>query len=125
MGVSVVWPTIVSPAQAGMFVWPTFFAGWIVDAVLFRAAERRDRMRVTACDYMVCAGCRYDLRGLGEARVFPECRTEFERESLRAFWVKAWSDTGFSAAPTTPLEPGGVGGTAIVTHHPPATSPPR
>ncbi len=61
---------------------------FIVDGYLTYSRHIRLKRRVLAADYSVCYGCGYDLRGLPEVHLCPECGDDYEMDKLHEAWQK-------------------------------------
>lgn len=86
----------VAPGWVGMLIHQVTFAG-LAMTVVSLVAERR-RGRVVARDLRECTRCGFDLRGLGDRGLCPECRRAFTARALRAYWL-----TTLAIGPTVSL----------------------
>ena len=59
---------------------------------VYRSTVRRFENSLAKADYRFCLDCAYDLQGLPQRHVCPECGREYEIEILQADW-KRWLDT--------------------------------
>ena len=88
--------SMLAPGWVSMLIHQVTFAG-LAMTVLSLVAERR-RGRVVARDLRECTRCGFDLRGLGDRGLCPECRRAFTARSLHAYWL-----TKLGISPTVSL----------------------
>ena len=74
----------------GMFC---VFIAWIINGMLIRRYKRwwvsSFYRRLRRLDFQICLDCGYDLHGLPEAHVCPECSRPYELNELTEAW-RGW-----------------------------------
>jgi hypothetical protein len=79
----------IPPSVGTSYQWSRLAIPFAMFGVLLLFAIRRSR-RIKRCEFKVCYACGYDLRGLDESGVCPECGRAYEIASL----IRKWKGEG-------------------------------